>query len=719
MPQFNKDNILVVTKDELLAARDENGNSFFGNWESLRKTIYRYKDKTYGLKCIGRGGGKGNPVYISFDSLSTEMQDAIGDPRKGEHIITHFFEIDNDAIEYFNRFRTKSGSLEDNKKREYVTNASLLNAGMLLSEARRTEWISKGKTTMRSLDATVCRALLSFEPIQKKRFQRDFTLPKNPKRLVDKLREYRQLEGEERYEYLVNGQYGNKNATIKTERQKSLLESMFMSQKYKPTPTEVAKQYDAFLSGYVEVISCNTGEVYDPKEFGKLGMSTITSYLAEWQSKIATYNKRAGNRQQFISSFIPYASMLQPEYAGSIISVDDRNPPFWYAKGKRMWFYCAYDIGSGAFTTWVYGKSKEGIISDFYRQMVRNYAEWGMCLPAEIECESSLNSTFRETLLSEGAMFRYVRMEANKARGKYIERVWEMQRYGKEKEREGWLARPNSLRESNQKSDEDIPIIPYEEIANNCLEDIVNWNNSAHPNQEKYPGKTRWEVFLENQHPDLKPINWNMILPYIGYKTETSCKAGTIKLQRKEFFLGMNGKIATGEELIDLMELVDGKELDVYWLNGNDGEILRALVYQRGENRMVCEAHLKPTFHRAKIEQTAQDRENMAMVMSYIQTINGYISRRKAEIEKVLVIDHRDTTLNHKFTISGINTGRYNVDPLEETEALPEPDMEIKVLELETVEVLDTPDKPFEIHSNSFKMKDNRGLISRLTSSNY
>ena len=134
---------------------------------------------------------------------------------------------------------------------------------------------------------------------------------------------------------------------------------------------------------------------------------------------------------------------------------------------------------------------------------------------------------------------------------------------------------------------------------------------------------------------------------------------------------------------------------------------------------MVCEAHIKPTFHRAKIEQTAQDRENMSLVMSYIQTINGYISRRKSEIEKVLVIDHRDATLNQKFTIPGINTGRYNVDPLEETEVLPETDAEIKVLKLETVEVLDTPDKPFETHLNSFQKKDNRGLISRLTSSNY
>ena len=719
MPQY-KDNILVVTKDELLAARDENGTPFFSNWIHLSTTLYRYKDKAYGLKRVGRGGGKGNPVFIAFDSLSEEMQDAIGDPRKGEHVLTRFFEIDQAAVTYFNGVRVKTGGLDDDKKREYVTNASLLNAAILLAQARRMEWTSKGKTAMRSLDTTVCEDLLSFKPILKKRFQRNFDLPENIKRLIDKYRQYRDLEGEERYDFLINGQYGNKNAAIKTKQQMELLESMFMSQKFKPTPTEVARQYDAFLGGYVEVINCSTGEIYNPKEFGKLSIRTITGYLGEWQSKIATYSKRVGNRQQFISKFIPYASMEHTKFAGSIISVDDRQPPFWYAKGKRIWFYCGVDLGSEAITTWVYGKSKEGIIVDFYRQMVRNYAEWGMCLPVEIECESSLNSSFRETLLSEGAMFQHVRMEANKARGKRCERYWKDLRYGVEKERFGWIARPGALSESNQMSDEKTPIIPYDELAMDCLKDIVTWNNTPHSQQDKYPGKTRWEVFLENQHPDLQPINWNMILPYIGKKTETSCNFGTIKLQRKEFFLGLNGKISRGDELVSLMELVEGKEVDVYWLDGNGGEVLKALVYQRGTNRMMCEAHLKPTFHRAKIEQTAQDRENMAIVMAYIETINGYVSRRKASIERVLVIDRREKTLNNKFSIAGINTQRYNVDPLEETEALPEPDeadTQDEDADYEVAEVLELPQTEFEAPSKAVQIPalQKQGLISRIT----
>lgn len=722
MPHFNKDNILVVTKDEVLAARDESGNPFFTGWNHLKVTLRRYKDKTCGIKCAGRGGGKGNVVTILFDSLPAEMQDAIGDPRKGEHPLTPFFHIRQDAVEFFNRYRSRLGELEDEKKQKYITSASLLDAASELMNERRMMWQGMGKRTTRGLEASVCNDLLTFRPILKRKFGRDYTLPENPVRLRERLRDYAGLEGDYRFEYLINGNMGNKWASVKTQKQMDLLESMFMSQKHKPTPTEVARQYDGFLDGYVEIINTETGEVYDPKEYGKLSMRTITAYLDSWHSKIATYSKRNGNRQKFIGEFIPGASLLLPEYAGSIISVDDRNPPFWYAKGKRIWFYCAYDVGAQVFTAWVYGKTKEGIILDFYREIVRNYTEWGLPLPAEIECESSLNSSFRNTMLSDRGMFRYVRMEANKARGKYIERVWGKLRYEVEKKREGWLARPNALRESNQKSNEDLPIIPYDELAYQSLMDIQNWNNSMYPDQEKYPGMTRWEVFLERQNPNLtKDVNWKMILPYIGYKTETSCKAGTIKLNRKEYFLGLDGKISRGEELISLLELVEGRELDIYWLDNHDGEVIKAIVYLRGGERIICEAILKPKFHRAKIEQTAQDRSNMETVMAYINTFNGFISRRKAEIDKVMVIDHRTTILNNKFVIRGLETKRYDADryDTEEVEILPDTE-ELTAApatgDWKIPEVLNSIEKPFENASSSLAMdaQRKRSVLSQL-----
>lgn len=704
------DDILVVTKEEILNAKDCNGMPFFNCWNTLRSTLARYADKPYGMKRLNRGGGRGKQMHVKFDTLPAELKEAIGDPRKGHHPLVKHFRIDEEAVFYYNAFRTRNGALEDDKKQRYITEASLLNAALSFMEERRNMWMRMHKSSMRGLEASVCVDILSFRPVLRNQFHREYTLPENEVRLREKLRNYAKLEGEARYQFLISGQTGNNNASVKTLSQIQLLESMFISQKHKPTPTEVADQYNAFLDGYIEVISKDTGEVFQASDFGKLSLRTITSYLSSWHSRIATHNKRAGNRQQFISNYLPYGSMYQPDYAGSIISVDDRNPPFWYAKGKRMWFYCAYDVGAHCFTAWVYGKTKEGIIVDFYRQIVRNYTAWGIPLPAEIECESSLNSTFRENMLSDGAMFQYVRMEANKARGKYIERVWGKVRYEVEKKREGWLARPNAIRESNQFGEDKIPMIPYDELAYQCLQDIQNWNNSLHPNQEKYPGMTRWEVFTENQNPNLrKETNWAMILPYIGYKTETSCKAGTIKLQRKEFFLGLNGEISTGDELIELLECVEGKELDVYWLDDMNGEVMKALVYLRDGNRMMCEAILKPKFHRAKIEQTAEDRKNMSLVMAYINTISGFSGKRKSEIEKVWVIDKRKKSVNAKFVIPGIETGLYNVDPpTEEDYEMPEPELEYAaVTEYQEAEVLDSNENqtPIQTVSNFNKSR--------------
>ena len=710
------DDILVVTKEEILNARDHNGMPFYSSWENLRKTLTRYADKPYGIKRLNRGGGRGKQMHIKFDSLSSELQNAIGDPRKGHHPMEPHFRIDEEAVFYYNAFRTAKGALDDGKKQRYITEASVLNAAVAFMEERRSMWQRMNKSSMRGLEASVCVDILSFRPVLRNKFHREYTLPENEVRLKEKLVKYAKLEGESRYQFLISGQTGNSNASVKTLSQIQILESLFVSQKHKPTPTEVADQYNAFLDGYVEVISKDTGEVYSPKDFGKLSLRTITSYLGGWHSRIATHNKRAGNRQQFIGNYLPYGSMFQPDYAGSIISVDDRNPPFFYAKGKRMWFYCAYDIGAHAFTAWVYGKTKEGIIVDFYRQIVRNYTAWGIPLPAEIECESSLNATYRDNMLADGGMFQFVRMEANKARGKYIERVWGKMRYEVEKKREGWLARPHALKESNQMSDEKQQIIPYDELAYQCLEDIQNWNNSLHPNQEKYPGMTRWEVFLENQNPDLrKETNWAMILPYIGYKTETSCKAGTIKLQRKEFFLGLNGSISTGDELIELLECVEGKELDVYWLDDAEGNVIKALVYLRGGNRMMCEAVVKPKYHRAKIEQTATDRKNMSLVMAYINTFNGFISQRKAEIEPVWVIDKRKKAVGTKFVMPGLGTAMYDADPLtaDDIEELPDPELEAEELTAyEEVEELPSNDfgMPLQRASNFNK----RNLMKQL-----
>lgn len=639
MPQFTADNILVVTYDELVP-------KFYGSKDSLKSTVYRCEKRGFGLKRIKRGR-YGSQSLIEFDSLPSIIKEQLDDPRKAGHILDMFFEIDPEALRFYQDYRFWDGSsIDDEKQVLYVTNASVIKAVIRLRDSRTAEIMTKrGKLT--KLWNSLLNDVNSFASILDKKYDLQFSLPDNVRRFKEKVMRFEQ----DGYEYLISKKHLNTNGKKVDDDTLKLFESLFARQTYKPTYTEVADTYEGFLNGYVEVINNETGELYDPQAFPKLSKSTVYNYLSEWKSAIATNTLRSGDRQKLMSRFKIYHSMEKPKFAGSLISIDDRQPPFYYDKNKnRLWLYMGIDVASECYTTWVYGKSKEGIILDFYRQMVRNYAEWGFNLPAELEAESSLNSSFKNTFLKEGNMFQYVHIEANVARAKIIERYNGMMRYGVEKKREGWVSRPFARSESNESGAKAPEVLTYDRIVREVLKEIMDWNNSEH---SQIPGKTRWEVFCERQHPDLQKTNYRGLIPSLGYKTKTSCNVGQVRLQGNDYLLGDNGKIATGSELISLMTMAEGENIDVYWLDDNDGKVLKAYAYIG--SKYICELISKPTYQRAKIERTPEDIDKRGLMSAYVMTVEGYVKRKKNSIDKITVIDNRDNTLNNKFVIRDID----------------------------------------------------------------
>lgn len=645
---YEWNNKIVVTREELVPA-------FYSSWRALRGQLDRYKEKPYGIKRARQGKGLGNCVLIDFDTLPSDIQAALGDPRRLNHILEKFYKPDPAAITFYTNEKAGGKGLAPDKQEEYIINAQVLNAAIALRDARIDEHLKRTGRRPKKLEDTVCDDVKSFNPVLKSKFGVCHTLPGNPRRLMDKIRNY-EREG---YGSLITGAFGNTNAAKKTEKTIYLLESMFARDKVKPNPTDVARRYDAFLGGYVELFDAATGEQFNPKDYKRLSERTITRFLSSWESKVATYKQRTGERQQYMSEFESWVSTGHVKWAGSLLSIDDRQPPFEYEKGKRMWFYLGIDLGSEAFTCWVWGKDKEGIILDFYREMVRNYAEWGLSLPAELECESNLNANFRKTFLREGRMFDYVRVEANNARGKRIEQYFRSLRYDFEREEENWIGRPFARNEANQ-SRPDKKTVEYNALVRQCLKTIQDWNNHEH---SQHKGKTRWEVFLEKQNPDLRPINWKGILPYLGYVTRATCRSGNVKFHDTLFLLGDNGKIALGDELIELMKVVERQELQIYWLDGHDGGVLKAIAYI--DNKYVCELIKKPIVARARIEQTAGDRANMELVSHYNNTIRAYATRRKNALTDVVMIDHRRRTLNDNFKIPFLETGAEQYQPME------------------------------------------------------
>jgi hypothetical protein len=653
MPNF-WNNILVVTIDELVPE--------YYTYSALAKSIKRAEQRGYGINRVRIGGG-GHPMLIEFDSLPQNIKESLHDPRKGKHVLEQFFSVDKDIVEWYRDYTfTEDGtSIKEETQDKYIANACLLRACQRLRVAREAERASKGYGPSGVMN-TIWKDCMSFAPIMKSKFALESSLPEAESRWRETYNKFQQ----QGLVSLISKKHGNNNAKKGDEELEKLLTDMFATQTFKPTYADITRQYESFLSGYLEVINNATGELYSPKGFPALSKSTVYNYLNTYDNRIGAMAKRSGDRQRLMGATLPYHSLIQPETAGCIISIDDRQPPFEYAKGQRMWFYNGIDLGSEAFVAWVYGKTKEGIILEFYRQLVRNYAEWGFQLPAEIECESSLNSSFASTFLRPGYMFEHVRIEANNARGKRIEAYYKPLRYQLEKQHAGWLARPFALSESNQAGSHKTPTVPYDKLAEQCLGDIETWNNMPH---SKFTDKTRWEVFCERQNPNLKPTNYKAFLRYLGYKTTTSCKAGIIKFQQREWLLGDNGKIYFGQHLINLMRLVEGENVDVYWLDDNQGGVLKALVYQG--DTFICEALPKPQYHRSMIEQTPADAEAREIMSKYVITIEAYQRKRKNAIEPVTIIDNTPLTLNNKFQISRLHKSRPEHAGVE---ILPEPD---------------------------------------------
>lgn len=634
----------VVTKEELIP-------HLISSYDALRMQLKRSEKRGHGIARFKRGGGKDGVLLIDYDTLPPRYQARILDPRKAEHPLVPYYSVTREISNYYHDYLYPDGvHLPEEAIEKYKINASVLNALTLLETARIDERLKLGGS-LKGIGDTLYEDVHSFNDYLFAKFEYKHSLNSNKTSFKRQLKRYKDADNS-LYTVIVDplGKR-RKNALKRDDKTNELLNALFAGQKIKPNAKQVADQYNAFLAGYVEVYSKVTGEQYEPKGYKGLDERTVQKFLSSWDSSIGTHAKRSGDRQKLINDKLPYHSMDKPLFAGSIISIDDRQPPFEYAKGKRMWWYIGIDVASEAIVAWAYGKTKQELIKNFYKNLASNFENWNLNLPAELECESSLNSSFKNTFLQEGAMFDHVRIYANNARSKIVERFFGELRYRMEKEHEGWLARPFAKSESNQASSLKKITIPYEKLVQQCFNDITTWNNMAHSRNETM---SRFDYFLQNQHKDLKPTNYKSFIKHLGNETKTSCKAGIVGLQRSEWLLGDNGKISTGDRLISLLRQVNDKNVVVRWLDDDAGNIYKAMAYDYNDGRYICEILPKPKSARAKIEETEAHREARKLMNEYIQTVTQYMRTKRKAIDDVLVIDERPKTISNSFSISGV-----------------------------------------------------------------
>ncbi|NAW52176.1 hypothetical protein GNY06_12590 [Elizabethkingia argentiflava] len=154
-----------------------------------------------------------------------------------------------------------------------------------------------------------------------------------------------------------------------------------------------------------------------------------------------------------------------------------------------------------------------------------------------------------------------------------------------------------------------------------------------HPNQKKYQGKSRIEVFVEYQHSALLPINWRNVARWVGHHVTTSVNRGEVKVNNQKFLL-------PSPEYMDKTGI--GSSCKAYWFKHEADKENTIYLYKNDE--FICELHNKPFYHKARIEQKAEDFLEMGKMRSFTHKIDDHAKKVVGSLEKFLFLNTSSLT---------------------------------------------------------------------------
>ena len=126
------------------------------------------------------------------------------------------------------------------------------------------------------------------------------------------------------------------------------------------------------------------------------------------------------------------------------------------------------------------------------------------------------------------------------------------------------------------------------------------------------------------------------------------------------------------------MKQIEGKEIEVYWLDSNEGDLIKAIAYCGG--RYICEVQPMPKFQRAHAEQTEADMVAKALQDAYTMTIVRFVQHHSKQIAEVGIIN-RAPARQRAFVIPSLKryeaTNTTDVEILTDYDSLDEDDKQI------------------------------------------
>ena len=560
---------------------------------------------------IARRGDRGGCALVVVDSFP---------PRYKEDIYTRFpdsdsvrlagwfrsnYEIDQSAVVFFHDPEKTGLDLKPEKIREYVTNASVLNTCIRLYEnARIYQRIAGDKYDWGKMAAAV----------DSLRTQFGHTLPGSMLRFRKKVAEYKR----DGYGCLISGKFGNQSARKVDYRTERLILGIAVLPN-KPFNTNVAEMYNQFVCGELDVYDPETGELFNPDDFTDkdgeprvLSETTINNYLNKPKNRVLIEHKLS-SWTTFMHEQMPHVHRHAPEFSFSKISFDDRDLPRKLKDTKaRPKAYYAYDVASQCVVGFAYNRNKNvDLVVDMFRSMFRLIDRKGWGCPAQVEVENHLMSQWKDSFLKAGVMFPFVRFCApQNSQEKYAEPMNGAKKKAVEHRNHlgigRFYAKDRHYRTEGRKvfdelndTYEDRQYYSWDELVADDMRDVMEFNNSLHPNQKKYPGMTRWQVLEANMNPNLEPINKAVLARFIGDHVETSVRRNSYcRVGYTDWWL-------SGTEVLERLAPNNWK-VDAYYLTDDDGNITDVYIYQNG--MLVDKLQNVGTFNTADCEQTDADR---------------------------------------------------------------------------------------------------------------
>lgn len=207
---------------------------------------------------VNEGKGLGNRAMIAVDSLPEPYRNKAKEVYGGKEAqlrawIRSNYTVDHEATNYFFDFEKCGVELKDDRAREYVTNASVLNTCIRLYDDAKARRRLMGEKYDWSMMATVIETL---------RAEFNHTLPTSVQRFQKRVSEYRSKG----YASLMSGKFGNQNTRKVNIKVEQLILSLAI-QMNRPWHKDVHRYYNQFVNGELAVWDYESGEMINREDY--------------------------------------------------------------------------------------------------------------------------------------------------------------------------------------------------------------------------------------------------------------------------------------------------------------------------------------------------------------------------------------------------------------------------------------------------------------------